>query len=102
MQPKAADVCCEWGEIYYSVMRGASPLVAEEKANEIAGMPIEIVSVDDDLALARQAAIYKAARRMSYAECFAAALTKLRQGELVTGNTEFKAVEREIKISWLR
>jgi predicted nucleic acid-binding protein len=76
--------------------------LAEEKAKEIAGMPIEIVPVDGDLNLARQAAIYKATRKMSYADCFAAALTKLRNGELVTGDAEFKAVESEIKISWLR
>lgn len=83
-------------------MRGASPELAEEKAKEIAGMPIELVPVDSDLHLARQAAIFKATKKMSYADCFAAALAKLRSAELITGDPEFKAVEGEIKIGWLK
>ena len=91
-----------WGEIYYSVSRGASPEMAESKAKEIAGMPIELVGVDTDLNLVRQAALFKATRKMSYADCFAAALAKIRNAELVTGDPEFKAIEGEIKIAWLR
>jgi ribonuclease VapC len=91
-----------WGEIYYSVMRGASPAMAEQKAREIASMPIEIVGVDDDLHLARQAAIYKAKCKMSYADCFGAALAKIKNAEFVTGDPEFKEVEKEIKINWLK
>jgi predicted nucleic acid-binding protein len=91
-----------WGEIYYSVMRGASPEMAEQKVKEIAAVPIEIVPVDADLHLARQAAIYKATHRISYADAFAAALAKIRKAELITGDREFKALEKEIKIAWLR
>ncbi len=92
-----------WGEIYYSVTRGISRDAAEVKSLEIAGMPIEIVPVDGmNLDLARQAAIYKATKKMSYADCFAAALAKIRKAELVTGDLEFKQVENEIKIGWLR
>lgn len=90
-----------WGEIYYSVMRGASQEIAEQKAKEIAAVPIELVPVDADLHLARQAAIYKATHRMSYADAFAGALAKIRKAELVTGDLEFKALEKEIKIAWL-
>jgi predicted nucleic acid-binding protein len=40
---------------------------------------------------------------MSYADCFAAALAKTRNAELVTGDSEFKVVERELKkIRWLK
>ena len=83
-------------------MRGASREMAEEKAKEIAGMPIELVGVETDLHLVRQAALFKAAKKMSYADCFAAALAKTRNAELVTGDPEFKAVEGEIKIGWLK
>jgi ribonuclease VapC len=100
--PKLIMCVVNWGEVYYSVMRGASPELAEEKAMEIAGMPIELVPVSDDLHLVRQAAIFKANKKMSYADCFAAALAKLRGAELVTGDPEFKTVEGEIKIGWLR
>ena len=91
-----------WGEIYYNTMREVSQKAAEQQARDIAALPIEIVGVDDDLTLARQAAIFKATKKMAYADCFAAALAKLRNAELVTGDPEFKQVEKEIKINWLR
>jgi predicted nucleic acid-binding protein len=89
-----------WGEIYYSVMRGASPAMAEQKVREIAAMPIEIVHAD--LHQTHQAAIYKATKKMSYADCFGAALAKIKNAEFVTGDPEFKEVEKEIKINWLK
>ena len=82
-------------------MRAVSQQAAEEKAGEIAALPISIVGLGEDLSLTRQAAIYKATRKMSYADCFAAALAKLKNAELVTGDPEFKEVEKEIKIGWL-
>ena len=93
-----------WGEIYYSIYRGASPDAAESKAHEIAGMPIELVPVDSrDLELVREAALFKATKKMSYADCFAAALAKTRNAELVTGDREFKVVENELKkIRWVK
>ena len=91
-----------WGEVYYTTMRRLSQAAAEQKAQEIAALPIEIVGVSDDLALTRQAAIYKATHRMSYADCFAAALSKQKNAELLTGDPEFKAVEKDIRIHWLR
>jgi ribonuclease VapC len=90
-----------WGEIYYATMRAVSQEAAEQKAQEIASLPIEIVAVGEDLALARQAAIFKATKRMSYADCFAAALAKEKKAELVTGDPEFKEVEGEVKVAWL-
>jgi ribonuclease VapC len=89
-----------WGEIYYSVMRGASREMAEQKAREIASMPIEIVHAD--LHQTHQAAIFKATRKMSYADCYGAALAKIRNVAFVTGDPEFKEVEKEIKINWLK
>jgi predicted nucleic acid-binding protein len=38
---------------------------------------------------------------MSLADCFAAALAKQRKLEIYTGDPEFKAVEKELKIVWL-
>ena len=56
-----------------------------------------------DLELVRQAAVFKATKKMSYADCFAAALAKLTNAELVTGDREFKVVESELKkIRWLK
>lgn len=92
-----------WGEIYYNTMRKVSREAAEQKAKEIAGLTIEVVGVDgEEMELVRQAAIYKARRRLSYADALAAALAKIRNAELVTGDPEFKDLEGEIKISWLK
>jgi predicted nucleic acid-binding protein len=92
-----------WGEIYYSTMRAVSQDAAEQQAKDIAGLTIELVGVDEEnLELVRQAAIYKATRRLSYADAFAAALAKIRNAELVTGDHEFKVLEDEIKIDWLK
>jgi ribonuclease VapC len=91
-----------WGEVYYSTMRKLSQEAAEQKVREIAGLTIELVPVETDLPLVRQAAIYKATKKLSYADAFAAALAKIRNAELVTGDLEFKEVEDEVKIAWLR
>ena len=102
--PRLLMSIVNWGEIYYSIMRGASQEIADSKSHEIAGMPLELVPVNaDDLELVREAAIFKATKKMSYADCFAAALAKTHDAELVTGDREFKVVERELKkIHWLR
>jgi len=91
-----------WGEIYYGTMRRVSQEAAEQKTREIAGLAIEIVPVEADLHLVRQAAIYKATKKLAYADAFAAALAKLRNAELVTGDPEFKEIENEIRIAWLK
>jgi predicted nucleic acid-binding protein len=91
-----------WGEIYYNTMREVSQEAAERTTREMAGLTIEIVGVDHkNLDLVRQAAVYKATRKLSYADSFAASLAKIRNAELVTGDREFKEVEDEIKIEWL-
>jgi predicted nucleic acid-binding protein len=100
--PKLLLSVVHWGEVYYTTMRRLSQRAAEEKAREIATLPIELVAIDTDLALARQAAIFKASRRLAYADAFAAALAKLRDAELVTGDTDFEQVDGEIKILWLK
>ncbi len=89
-----------WAEVLYRVkqVRGDKG-VAEAKRFEDT-MPLEVVPVDR--ALAELAAEYKAAHKMSLADAFAAALTKHRKAELITGDPEFKAVEGEIKIGWLK
>jgi len=91
-----------WGEIYYSVMRADSQEIAEQKVGEILSLPIELVPISEDLEIVRQAAIFKASKKMSYADCFAAALAKIKNAELITGDGEFKEVEGEIKINWLK
>ena len=88
-----------WGEVYYITLREANRERAEAVAHLISTLPIQVVPVDLDLT--KQAAEFKAFKRMSYGDCFAAALAKLRKAELVTGDEEFKQVEKEVKILWI-
>ena len=89
-----------WGEVYYSMWRAGGKAAADDVAADLSRMPIELVEAD--LHLAKQAAIYKATNKLSYADAFAAALAKIKGAELVTGDTEFKPLEKEIKINWLK
>jgi ribonuclease VapC len=52
--------------------------------------------------LADIAARLKASYPISLADAFAAALAKIHNAELVTGDREFKLLERELKITWLK
>lgn len=88
-----------FGEVYYIVLREFGEKKVGEVEKIIRTLPIEMVDVD--MQLAREAASFKAAKKISYADCFAAALAKLRKGEVVTGDKEFRALEGEVKISWI-
>jgi predicted nucleic acid-binding protein len=89
-----------WGEIYYTTMRRGGESAAKSVVADIGQMPINIVE-SANFELVRQAAAFKATKKLSYADCFAAALAKLRRCELVTGDREFKSLETEIRLGWL-
>ena len=88
-----------WGEVYYITLREAGRERAEEVAHLISTLPIEVIPADRELT--RQTAEFKSSKKMSYADCFAAALAKLKKAELVTGDKEFRQVEGELKILWI-
>lgn len=87
------------GEVWYIIGREASEAEAERSIVEIKQLGIEIINAD--WTLAREAAGFKAKRKMSYADCFAAALAKQKKAHLVTGDREFAQVEGEIQIIWV-
>ncbi len=88
-----------WGEMYYIALREGGKERAELYKNTFARYPITIVEANEELTL--QAAYYKAFHKMSYADAFAVALTKMKKAQLVTGDKEFKTLEKEIKIRWI-
>ena len=88
-----------FGEVYYIVLRECGQEKVHEIEKIIRTLPIDIIDVD--LHLARGAARFKATKKISYADCFAAALAKLHKGEIITGDKEFKVLEDEVKIAWL-
>jgi predicted nucleic acid-binding protein len=88
-----------WAEVRYMVERKAGIARWPETRQKLLALPLVVVTADQ--ALAEQAGGIKAVSRMSLADCFAAALAKLKGSEVYTGDPEFRAVEREIRIVWL-
>lgn len=88
-----------WGEMYYIALREEGKEKAELYRTTFAKYPLKFVNADEELTL--QAANYKAFYKISYADAFAIALAKLKKAELVTGDKEFKQVEKEVKILWI-
>jgi ribonuclease VapC len=88
-----------WGEFFYITLQEEGRTRADELVHLMSTLPIHIVPAD--LEVTRLAAEFKATKKMSYADCFAAALAKLKKAELVTGDKEFKQVERDVKVLWL-
>ena len=88
-----------YGEICYIVLRECGQVKLNEIEKIIETLPIDIIDVD--INLARQAARFKAIKKISYADCFAAALAKINKGEIITGDKEFKVLEDQINILWV-
>jgi predicted nucleic acid-binding protein len=63
------------------------------------GLAMEIVPAGHELA--ELAGELKVTKKMSLADCFAAAPAKRENAEIYTRDPEFKTVEREIKVVWL-
>jgi len=88
-----------WGEVYYQVVRRFGEAKAQEIEQLIQTLPIILVEANKELT--REAARIKATKRMAYADCFAVALARLNKAELYTGDPEFRAVEKDVKVVWL-
>jgi ribonuclease VapC len=89
-----------YAEVKYIVMRKDGADRWDQIARELPTLPIEFLPATRPLA--DLAADVKAGHRLSLADAFAVALAKQRKAELVTGDPEFRSVEREIKITWLK
>jgi predicted nucleic acid-binding protein len=88
------------GEVWYILAREVSVAEADASVRQLRQLGIEFVNADWDLA--REAGGFKARHKMSFADCFAAALAKQRKAHLVTGDQEFKQVEADVIINWLK
>jgi ribonuclease VapC len=89
-----------YAEVKYSIVKKNGAAAWEEAAKILQGLPIDFHSTNR--ALADNAADFKARFKMSLADAFAAALAQEKKAELVTGDPEFKALEKEIKVIWLK
>lgn len=88
-----------WGEMYYIALREGGIERADLYRSTFQKYPISVIDADKNLTLA--AARFKAFNKMSYADAFAAALAENRKAMLVTGDREFRSIEKEIKILWI-
>jgi predicted nucleic acid-binding protein len=89
-----------YAEVKYSIVKKDGAEAWGEAAKVLQGLPIDFQSTTRSLA--DTAADFKARFKLSLADAFAAALAKQRKAELVTGDPEFKPLEKEIRIQWLR
>ena len=87
------------GEVIYITERKRGLPDAQLTLSRIKELPIKLININEDLALA--AAHIKAEYSIAYADCFAAALSNLQKAVLLTGDPEFKKLEKEIEIFWL-
>ncbi|MCY7410701.1 MAG: type II toxin-antitoxin system VapC family toxin [Chitinophagales bacterium] len=81
------------GEVYYMVHGKHGKSSADQSLHVIHTMPIEIIAPNYEITIV--AAKLKANHEMSYADAFAAALTISMKATLITGDKEFKSLERE-------
>lgn len=87
------------GEVWYILAREVSETEADKAIEALQHLGIQFV--DAVWALARTAGTFKAKGKISYADCFAAALAVDRKADLVTGDKEFKQVEGPVKVLWV-
>ena len=89
-----------YAEVKYSIIKKDGAEKWAEAAKILHGLPVDFHPTTR--ALADSAADFKARFKISLADAFAAALAKSKNAELITGDPEFKELEKEIKINWLK
>ena len=88
-----------WAEVAYISKRKSGEAKWKAASESLLRLPIEIVPAD--IELANIAAELKARHSISLADAFAGALAKLKKAELLTGDPEFKELQKEISVNWL-
>jgi len=91
------------GEVYYISLREQGRSQADLAYSRIKSLPIKLVDrIEEKLLLT--AGDLKARYPISYANSFAAALAMINDCPLLTGDPEFKSLEKQgiITIEWLK
>ena len=89
-----------YAEVQYTIRRKDGEAAWQTVAGDLVAAPIQFHPADRRLA--DLAADFKSRFKLSLADAFAAALAKEKKAELLTGDPEFKALAKEIRINWLR
>ncbi len=88
-----------WGEVLYTIEREQGQERFMQWKSKVASLPILLAQVSQ--ARIERAAHIKSHRSVSYADSFATALAKELDAIVVTGDKEFKSVEKLISVLWL-
>ena len=88
-----------WGEVYYNTMREQGISEAEKVILQLDKFPIHIVDVNRELTY--EAAKLRGEFRIAYADCFAVALSVKLGATIVTGDPDFKKLQRRVSIQWI-
>jgi predicted nucleic acid-binding protein len=89
-----------YAEVKYMLLKKDGAEAWDQAEDVLKSLPLEFHPATR--ALADVAGDFKARFKISLADAFAAALAQEKKAELVTGDPEFKALEKEIKINWLK
>jgi uncharacterized protein with PIN domain len=89
-----------WGEAFAVILRTRGEAAAQLIKVSLTDGPIQFVSVTPDMAV--EAGRIKVDFQLSYGDSFAAALAIANHATLVTGDSDFQKVARQISILWLR
>ena len=87
------------GEVFYITQRKHGTQEALRACDALESVPINMIPAGKEISML--AASLKSEKKMSYADCFAAATAMMHKTALVTGDKEFKEVEKEIKVLWI-
>ena len=88
------------GETYYILYRKRGHEQAEYFLDTVmAGLPVAMISNDFNVVIS--AAKIKAQHALSFADCFAVATAQRENAVILTGDPEFKNVEKFVEIDWL-
>jgi len=88
------------GETYYILYRKRGHEQAEYFLDTVmAGLPVSMISNDFNAVIS--AAKIKAQHALSFADCFAVATAQRENAVILTGDPEFKNVEKFVEIEWL-
>ncbi len=88
------------GEVFYRCARVRDIPFARDILEKLRLLPIKIYPCPNDLVL--EASEIKAKHPIAYADAFAAATAVRENARVVTGDPDFKHLDKIIEIEWLR
>jgi ribonuclease VapC len=87
------------GEVYCQTIRRLGLEAAKKHLEQFFALPIQVVALSSEIILS--ASEIKAEYTISYADCFAVATALQLTASIITGDPEFKKVEKLVKIVWI-